>query len=240
MNIAHIVPVKQMYLIEDQPIAMFLTHLVENYPEYEHFAKNFKGYKILDNSLIEVGKAMSIGRVIDAACRIHADEIILPDVFRSSGPTLHAVESGLTTIDTMGMSQAFYVMAVAQGHSAETFKQCYEALEKINEIDVIGIPKITAKLHPKGRPYFEPLWFNSHKSIHLLGLWYSFIELSAYRALNRIRSVDTCLASFFTLHGLEYASAVRPDGFTIDLENTTIDDGGFEVWKNYCNRFVQN
>ena len=67
MQIIDIVPIHYLHLVQNQPMAMFLTHLVENSPEYAKFARNYTGYKILDNSLIELGQAVSIERVLNAA-----------------------------------------------------------------------------------------------------------------------------------------------------------------------------
>ena len=118
-------------------------------------------------------------------------------------------------------------MAVAQGKDVREFMKCFNALCAIPEINTIGIPKRCAKLHPQGRPFFERLWTgannNVKKDIHLLGLWYSYEELYRYQYPDRIRSVDTCLASFHASHmdpNLFNPWAVRPDGHTIDLEDT--------------------
>ena len=64
MQIIDIVPIHYLHLVQNQPMAMFLTHLVENSPEYAKFARNYTGYKILDNSLIELGEAVDIERVL--------------------------------------------------------------------------------------------------------------------------------------------------------------------------------
>jgi len=204
---------------------MFLTHLVESHQSYKTFAKNFKGYKILDNSLIEIGRSIYIERVYNAALAIAADEIILPDVFRDGPATLTATWAALEKIkkleETYGVK--FKKMAVAQGKTLDEFTNCFNRLSRSTQIDVIGIPKVVAKMLPQGRPGIEYLWQNSEKDIHLLGIWYSFEELGRFKYPEKIRSVDTCLASYFVENHMPIDST-RADGFTIDLEMAQIDE----------------
>ena len=226
-SIAHIVPVKNLdyYTPEECGYEMYLTHLVEKYPEkFQEHAKKSKAYKILDNSLIELGSAVDFQRVLDAAEVIGADEVILPDVFRNCGLTLQAVDKALG----LKIPSHLKLMAVCQGEDVANFEHCFHVLNGIPEIDVIGIPKICAKMHPCGRPAFEHLWFSTAKEIHLLGLWYSFMEYTQYLFPDRIRSTDTCQAAFLTKHKLDLTS-IRPDGFTIDLENDDINRRGFNA-----------
>lgn len=225
MQIINIVPVGNICMEYNQPMHMYLTHLVEKYPMYVKVAQQAGGYKILDNSLIELGKAMTIERVLDAAEKIQADEIILPDVFQNREGTLRAVDMALTEIDRRYMGKwPFKLMAVAQGKDYQEWDMCYEQLMADDRIDVIGIPKVCAKMLPGGRP--EVMKRSKcrllEKEHHLLGLWYSASELYQYDHPDMIRSCDTVLASFMARHGLG-AMGVRPDGFTVNLENDVVD-----------------
>jgi hypothetical protein len=47
-------------------------------------------------------------------------------------------------------------------------------------------------------------------------------ELNEYKRFDRIRSCDTVLFGYMAKHGLGVAG-VRPDGYTVDLENDVID-----------------
>lgn len=217
MKIIHILPTGNLQDIK-QDIYMCLTHLVEKDPEYANFFRNTKGYKILDNSLIELGDAASLERVLQAAEKIRADEIILPDVFLDREGTLEAVFNSLDYLEDHQLIGKYKLMAVCQGSTPDEFERCFRTLETIPEIDVIGIPKVCAKLHPCGRPFFEGLWKYSKKQIHLLGLWYSWNELREYTDIDAIRSMDTCLLAFAVSNKLIPYKTIRPDGFTVSLE----------------------
>jgi hypothetical protein len=200
---------------------MLLTHLVEKNPEYRQWAASAKRYKILDNSLIELGSAVNMQRILRAAEEVGANEIILPDVFRNGEATLREVFGSMNDIASWGHLGKYKLMAVCQGKDEEEFARTFEILSQQPSIDVIGIPKVCAKMHPAGRPHFEYLWEDCPKTIHLLGLWYSWTELEAYEHPEDIRSVDTCLAAFQAKYHLS-ARAVRPDGFSVDLGDNTI------------------
>lgn len=232
MQVIDIVPIANLGYIKDAPMGMFLTHLVEHSVGYSNFARYFKGYKILDNSLIELGDAVSTTRLVNAALAINADEIILPDVFRNGPATLASTEKALRECkkieQDLNLERPFKYMGVCQGNDPREFAECFRRMLGLG-LDVIGIPKVCAKLHPKGRPYFEYLWremcwnVDTPPQIHLLGLWYNYNELVQYQYPKDIRSVDTCLATFFAKHSISPITGTRPDGFTVDLINDSVD-----------------
>lgn len=225
MQIINIYPLGNICMECSQVMHMYLTHMVEKYPAYAEAAKKFGGYKILDNSLIELGGSVDMNRLLRAAETIKADEIILPDKFQDGLGTLEAVDEAIETLSEIypRSNWPYKLMAVAQGKDEKEWHQCYEALLKNRYIDVIGIPKVLAKMHPAGRPYFVNTYCcMGYKEHHLLGLWYSADELSAYNSPEWIRSCDTVLLGFMAKYHLG-KHAVRPDGFTVDLERDVLD-----------------
>ena len=221
MKLINIYPIGNLSGHYNQDMHMFLTHLVEKYPFYAKLAKEVKGYKILDNSLIELGGAVDLQRVLDAAELLGADEIILPVVFQNGPETIKAIENALFEIDRkyLGIKNCPYkLMAVAQGKDEKEWFACYQWILNHSNIDVIGIPKVLAKTHPQGRPHFvNELCDLKLKEHHLLGLWYSITELDEYNCIKDIRSCDTVLLGYMAKHNLS-REGVRPDGYTVDLE----------------------
>lgn len=226
-RIIDIVPVHELNRIDGQKMQMFLTHLVEKYPHYAQFARRQRGYKILDNSVIEMKEAFSIERVVEAAASIDADEIILPDVYKDKDKTLQATERALDWLIEHGLLNEFKLMAVPQGACGEGFIKCFYELESFSEVQVLGIPKNLATMelckgaNRIGRPAYEFLWRDRKldKAIHLLGCWYSFYELNEYKAPEQIRSVDTCLRAICA----KYGTYIRPEGLNLDLEEVLGD-----------------
>lgn len=229
MKLINIFPLGNLGMHYTQDMHMFLTHLVEKYPFYAKMAREIKGYKILDNSLIELGGAVNLQRVLDAAAHIDADEIILPDVFQDGPATIDAVQTSIEELLAIYPEGDFpyKLMAVAQGSNEKEWYECYKFLLRNPYVDVIGVPKVLAKMHPKGRPYFvNELCDLQRKPHHLLGLWYSMCEFNEYERIDDIRSCDTVLSGYMAKHGLS-AAGVRPDGYTVDLEEDVINYSNF-------------
>lgn len=225
MQLINIFPLGNICMEYQQDMHMYLTHMVEKYPLYAETACNVPGYKILDNSLIELGGAVDMERLLYAAKIINADEIILPDVFRDGQATVKAVKESLQYLYSQWPNRnwPFKLMAVAQGRDELDWYECYQQFLDMPDIDVIGIPKVLAKMHPQGRPYFvNELCALREKEHHLLGLWYSAAELCEYREPNLIRSCDTVILGYAAKYGMS-VFGVRPDGFTVDLEKDVID-----------------
>lgn len=225
MQLINIFPLGNICMEYTQDMHMYLTHMVEKYPAYAKVARDAPGYKILDNSLIELGGAVDLERVLNAAKVINADEIILPDVFQDGPATVKTVKGSLQylTAKWPNRNWPFKLMAVAQGRDEKEWYECYQELLAMPDVDVIGVPKVLAKMHPGGRPHFVNELCNlRRKPHHLLGLWYSVSEFTDYRDLNLIRSCDTVLLGFMAKYGMS-STGVRPDGFTVDLENDVID-----------------
>lgn len=245
MKLINIVPVNNLGLTNNQPLGMFLVHLAFKFPHYKQSIKKFAGYKILDNSLIELGSAVCIEDVISIGRECGVDEIILPDVFKDMSATLTRTATSLATVqgrcDISGWKPK--IMAVCQGSTWQEFRDCFNELNKWDGIDVIGIPKHAADLHPSGRAFFEFMWDGYcvavPKEIHLLGLKYSFSELNDFKNPERIRSVDSCLAAYFACQGVHEFNpyAIRPNGHTIPLDDMNLVMN-YERYLAYINHFT--
>ena len=241
MKLINIFPLGNLGMHYNQDVHMFLTHLVEKYPFYAKFAKEVHGYKILDNSLIELGGSVDLQRVLNAAEDIDADEIILPDVFQDGPATIDAVNAALSLLNELypNRNWPYKLMAVAQGKNEEEWYRCYKSLLNNPDIDVIGIPKVLAKMHPQGRPYFvNELCDLTRKPHHLLGLWYSVTEFNSYKNIQDIRSCDSVLLGYMYKHNMDMYG-VRPDGHTVDLEKDVINYRDFESDMTSMRRFLQ-
>lgn len=224
MYLINIYPLGNLENEYKQKMHMFLTHMVEKYPAYAKVAQDVPGYKILDNSLIELGGSVSVQRVVGASEYIGADEIILPDVFQDGPATIKSVENAIKELNRKypNRSWPFKLQAVAQGKDIDEWIDCYNNLLKNPDVDVIGIPKILAKMSPGGRPsVVNEVCALGIKEHHLLGMWYSMAELFEYARPDLIRSCDTVLRGFMNKHKMNFFG-VRPDGFTVDLEKDVI------------------
>lgn len=217
MKLASIVPMKNVVNTFDGDYAMLLAHLKDYYPA----RSNKNCYVIMDNSLIELGGAVDVETVYNAAKQCGADEFILPDVFQDADATIKEVTKSIGWLYTNNHIHEIKLMAVCQGATIDDFIRCFRTLEQIPEIHCIGIPKVAATLMPGGRPALEPLWVGSPKAIHLLGCWTNLGEFTRYQRPALIRSCDTCIPALLSTKGIRSAWCDRPEK-TIDLINDEI------------------
>lgn len=225
MKLASIVPVSYMEHTCDADYAMLLAHLADYYPE--EVIENSQCYKIMDNSLIECGQAMSIDDIIKAARRCRAQEVVLPDVFNDGPNTYRKAIDTLAYIKRIHALREFRWMAVCQGRDLEEFVECFELLSRIPEIHCIGIPKVTERFHPTlGRRLLENFWQGCSKAIHLLGVAKNLAELREYYNPAGIRSVDTCIPALLS-KTTNYPWMDRPEK-TIDLLNDTVNKFNYD------------
>lgn len=224
MKLASILPVKNFDRMFEGDYAMMLAHLADKYPK----CKNPNCYKIMDNSLIELGGAVDMPRLVEAAIKCEADEIILPDVFNNAEGTISSVEYAAEWLYKNNLLNKFRLMAVCQGKDEDEFNTCFTVLNMMHYISCIGIPKVAETKHPEGRPHFEHLWTERQmtKQIHLLGVWSNLQELLMYRKPQLIRSVDTCIPALLS-KTTAYVYTDRPKN-TIDLNNDEIDEENYE------------
>ena len=219
MKFCSITPVGNAELMYEEDVVMLLAHLAEKNDEYVCNAFHSKKYKIIDNSIIEMGRSFSMKRLVAQAVRCRADEIILPDEFENGSLTIEKTIKSIRWLKRKGLIGKFKLMAVCHGRTLEEFKACFKLLNLITEIDVIGIPKITQKWCGN-RGELAGVFLDSQKEIHFLGCYDSLEELlllrSNPRAFSKVRSIDTCLPSLLAMEGKGCWES--REGKKIDLE----------------------
>lgn len=250
MQVATILPQQYLSLIRQENYHMCLANLIgtpgmEAYTEFyteQGFNKN--SYLIMDNGLIE-GNPRPIEELIHKAQYLHADEFILPDVFRDSKATLEAIQAAYE----LGKNSGIKMMAVPQGNTLNEWLSCAcEIIGNFREINVIGIPKVLVDIAGRdGRLIAINLLAEQspvlrHKEIHLLGCWQTPLELlfidKAQRKgiIPKVRGVDSAIPYVYARAGIRLDSDDRPDSNPIDFMNGTIKSRGLlkrniDMWK---------
>ena len=226
MQLCSIVPLNNLDVVNNRKYNMLLAHLCKS-KKYIEWAKDLKGYKIMDNSIIELGESFSFEDLIDCATECNVDEIVLPDVFKDPKKTIELVKSNIIRYKSMNPKKKFKLMAVCHGKNVDEFKECFKELSQIDEIQVIGIPKVVTTWCGDRSKLFD-IFSNTNKEIHLLGCWKSFKELKSFskEMKDRIRTIDTCLPALLSLE-TDDEFQDRNLNKTIDLENDIINKDNY-------------
>ena len=201
---------------------MALTHLVLKYPDYaDHYKKLAENgsFVILDNSLIELGEAASLEKVLEAAAIINPSEIVLTDVYKKGDETINSVDNDLIVLKRNPEKYRFQLQAVCHGETEEIWKDTWNRLQQYNEINTIAIPKVTEHQFGSRTPLVKWAIENNEndKQIHLLGCWSNIKEFQDYTIdmKKKIRGVDTSIVYHCAIDNTE----TKPD-WKIDLEKS--------------------
>ena len=238
VKMASIVPQNYLDFTDEADIHMALACFVgePGYERYTHFFKELRkpdSFLIMDNGVIE-GNPMSFEECVRRADMIHADEIILPDVYKDNQATYDAVKEAITYyIQNDMFDHKFRLMVVPQGNSMEDWLNCAEnILTSFGAyIATVGIPKhlIDTCNERDGRLIaISNLWERvpnlNEWDLHLLGCWKTPLEVlvcnkaSEQGIIPTIRSCDSAIPYVYARHNIRFSDGDRPDYDPIDFK----------------------
>jgi hypothetical protein len=203
LKIAHIVPTQYLPLIVDKhSYHLCLTHMVREDQAYTNWYKtqSDKGsYVILDNGIYE-GVETSVDELLDCAERVHAKEIVLPDVFRAVTSTERTLEA-LDNPMFKDMPSTSKFAAVVHGKDRSTWIQSFDTLSSDSRIHTLMLPKVLDEVWGYGGRFAACAYLEAtgrvdkSKTYHLLGVWTDPIEVYLHAVHHTwIRGLDTALA----------------------------------------------
>lgn len=183
---------------------LLLAHDVYNVKNRDRYMALFKRgpwkdtHIIMDNSLIEVGNAISLDEIEEAVRAVEADVVVLPDSLtdglESAKLTVEAWDKWKTRFSSPYRGdKAIQLMAVVQGETQKGFFGALEYLAKEIDPDWISIPRRTESKFGYTRERlidFVQMFF-PEKPIHLLGFSeYPWEDIAAAQH-NLVHSIDS-------------------------------------------------
>lgn len=183
-------------LMYKNPYVMLLSYLTNDH-KYVDLAANSNNYKIMDNSIIELGQSFSISQLVNSAILCKVNEIILPDEYKNGMITIMKIDSAIDYLKINNLIGRFKLMGVCHGSNEKEIEESFNQLNSYKYIDVIGIPKYTCQFI-YNRFYFSYLFKKTKKQIHFLGVWNNIMD-EFKKPLYNIRSVDTCIPYLYSL-----------------------------------------
>lgn len=170
----------------------------------EEYRKVFQGFSwpdavILDNSIIELGGAVDIEIIKEAAEAVQATVVVLPDVLED-GPesaklTIANVSPWFEAINsTTSLNGKFSLMAVPQGRTLKEFIECAEALAKVYNIGWWGIPRnFTDRLGSRKLAVQICRTLNPNRRIHLLGFSDNLLDDILTAQMHCVKGIDSAV-----------------------------------------------
>jgi len=236
MKFCSITPLKDVDLMYENEYVMLLAHLSKIDERYVTFAQNSKRYKIMDNSIIELGSAFSMEDLINEAVKCKVDEIILPDVFQDGPKTIEAVNNSIQWLKDHGLIGHFKLMAVCHGNDIIELIDTFKKLIKIPEVDVIGIPKVITTWTKNRVEWADYMAHFTDKEIHLLGCWENLNEIKQIKPETKIRSMDTCMPALISIYNMRTFDNRK--GRKIDLEKDEVNIEKYRKVMKNINRIL--
>lgn len=202
-----------------QDYELYLAHQILANPNKFEFLSQEKGcsYKILDNSAYELGRGLELNKLLEAADIIDANEIVLPDIFKSND----SFEYSLKYLIEIPADFKRKIAIVAQGSDIIDLTNSIDKIKQLKRVDTIMLPKWSWAW----RMNLMRLLTSGDKNIHWLGMGDSLTEtIGPYT--NRIRSIDT--GYFTALASTDYEQSIfnkRIDNIEINLDNMPVKEG---------------
>lgn len=150
---------------------------------------------IMDNGVIERGKALPMHEVIDAADIAHVDCIVMPDILGDFEGTMKLVLAQLPKLKGCG----YPIMKVPQGSDVSEVVRCIDWLgnvefsqSKRNDEDYWGLPRWLANKFGSRKPFINHI-LSAHPNakIHLLGMSHNWIDDVLCARMRNVIGIDS-------------------------------------------------
>lgn len=232
---------------------LLLAHdIVERPDRYANVFQNMErpATIILDNSITELGTAVDVEVIADAARAVKANVIILPDVYMDAKATVQSTydnyEIYLRHFNEALGEENYSFMVVPQGKTIAEFAWCAEQLsimagERYSKIYWWGVPRNTADLHGTRKHAIQICAaLDPARAIHMLGFSdnvYDDIMMARGGADVFVRGIDSAVpmrcsahikAAPFSLGITPDQIGKRPEGW---LENAELTEMVIKDWQ---------
>lgn len=202
-----------------QDYELYLAHQILANPNKFEFLSQEKdcSYKILDNSAYELGKGLNLEQLLQAAEIIGADEIVLPDIYKSN----ESLEYSLKYLLEIPASFKRKIAIVAQASNVIDLKTNLTKIKQLKRIDTIMLPKWSYSW----RMDLMGALTDTDKKIHWLGMGNNITEVIGPYS-DKIRSIDT--GYFTALASTDYKQSIfnkRIDDIEINLAYMPVKEG---------------
>lgn len=174
---------------------------------------------IMDNSVVELGKAVDPELIEEAVSLVKTDVIVLPDVMYEKDKTVYSVAEGLNKLSFLReRDPCTSFMAVPQGRTLEEFIQCAEQLSKFN-FQYWGVPKHAGSYTGSRTILVRILRTIKSLPVHLLGFSSSLLD-------------DMLSVNEFGVFGIDSAVPIRLGSFKHKMFLTDEHDQRGDWWDN--------
>lgn len=248
MYFCPLVPIPHLEQLGKCWMSLVLSHLVgdgnNNYTEFYHSLSKTGTYTILGSGAYEAWLNNQPLPTLDETLRraelIGANEIQFPEKFWNGKGTIELVLSWIKSMDKK-IRKKYAWHAVLQGKDQQDYMDCFNELERLEEVHIIGIPKIvtphcftatcgTNDLVTTRIFVVAQLIPKTNKCFHLAGLENPREVISQCKWGKHVRSVDSSFPVIHAIHGICYSP---------DIYNFSVDFPRFDFYKKLSKNILK-
>jgi hypothetical protein len=237
------------FLYDVQPFSdyhLVLSHKIiydYQYQKFYHERSKAGDYILLDNSAAEKnGRSIPLKDVVLAAMLVKPSVVFLPDFMFDSMRTLEELENVFNSPHLRLMRRYLpetEIAVVVQGASPEDWMMCFNVLNSLPGVDILGIPMLTTQVFGSRSKALELIKKKVKKKCHLLGFWRDtpLEEIKKEREYDFVMGIDTAKPARLAVQGKglsEWTSLERDKTF-IDRDHNHVDK---ELLRRNCQEFV--
>lgn len=225
---------------------LILSHKViysRKYCDFYRERSKAGDYILLDNSAAEKnGRSIPLKDVVLAAILVKPNVVFLPDFMFDSHRTLEELENVFRSPHLKFMRRVLpevKLAAVVQGADPKDWLMCFDILNSLAGIDILGIPMLTTQVFGSRTDALEAIKKRVKKQCHLLGFWRNtpLKEIEQERQYDFVMGVDTSKPVRLAVQGKNLNSWIEleRDKTFIDRDHNHTD---MELLRSNCEGFV--
>ncbi len=139
IKISHEVPLSLLqYSKQFNDYDYCLAHLVDEYEQYKNFYSNSKREVILDNSIFELGQALTDEKLIKFINEVNPTYYIIPDVLEDCDGTINRAKTFLKKSKS-AIPSTCKSIGVVQGNTYEDLIRCHQYMNEEANVDKIAL-----------------------------------------------------------------------------------------------------
>lgn len=241
---APVVPLGVQKQLTDEGIMgdyhLLLAHLIlENPTEWQqYYIDNPDCFVIMDNSLIELGKALPSAQILAAAQLVRAKALILPDFLLETEKTIEASVAGARSIGWLPSGMKY--LGVVQGTTIQEIDTCIrQFIHEIPQLGYLSIPRVVTKALGSRMPAIQRASFimaeyGQQYPIHLLGFSDNLVDDMKCCTHPDVMGIDSAMPVWASIKPYRFSSPTmvealnlgkRPEYF---MKQTHFDDPIFD------------
>lgn len=224
---------------------LLLAHDVAARPEeYRKFFNSSHLTVIMDNSVIELGGAVSLDVITKAVIEVRTNSLVLPDVLLNAEATVESCKDALPIwdkavgawlVDTMDTRKGF--MIVPQGLTIQEWAWCAEQFADDPRINYWGIPRnLVRQVGTRNQAIQIAQALNPGRRIHLLGFSDNIIDDVLCSRMRCVKGIDSAVPIRAASEGKEmtFNLEIGPRGnWWNECEHVSLMDRNIETYRSW-------